>query len=304
MTTVEQIADAVLYEGYNLYPYRPSSIKNQQRWNFGLVYPANFSGVADGSGISLMQTECLALGGSSTRISVRVRFLQAKDRDIVSRSDGWQEAIQREVSLALALSDAPLKRPFRFGPEGNIPSINSSIEGQIELLAKEVQNGLYRVTLRISNLTQLREPAIGHEMVIPHTMISTHSILESLDGQFVSLLEPPDELRTMAADCCNIGTWPVLAGNRESRRQVLSSPIILYDYPEIAPESPGNLFDGAEIDEILTLRILTMTDEEKAEMRNSDERTRQMLERTEQLPPEYLAKLHGVLRDPRSAGGL
>ena len=81
---------------------------------------------------------------------------------------------------------------------------------------------------------------------------------------------------------------------------MLSSPIILYDYPQIAPESPGDLFDGAEIDEILTLRILTMTDEEKREMRKTDERARKMLERTESLPMEHLMKLHGTLRDLRA----
>lgn len=77
---------------------------------------------------------------------------------------------------------------------------------------------------------------------------------------------------------------------------MLSSPIILYDYPEIAPESPGELFDGTEIDEILTLRILTMTDDEKTEARQTDERVRQILDRTEALPPEDFMKLHGVLR--------
>ena len=77
---------------------------------------------------------------------------------------------------------------------------------------------------------------------------------------------------------------------------VLSSPIILYDYPQIAPESAGNLFDSTEIDEILSLRILTLTDAEKAEMRQSDDRTRGILERTENMPEEQFMKLHGILR--------
>ena len=84
---------------------------------------------------------------------------------------------------------------------------------------------------------------------------------------------------------------------------MLVSPIILYDYPEIAPESPGDLFDGTEIDEILTLRILTMTDQEKEEMRNSDPHLRDLLERTESLSPEQLWKLHGVLRNPSAPAG-
>jgi hydrogenase maturation protease len=77
---------------------------------------------------------------------------------------------------------------------------------------------------------------------------------------------------------------------------MLSSPIILYDYPKIAPESAGALFDGTEIDEILTLRIMTLTDQEKMEMASTDERAKEILERTESMPPEQFMKLHGILR--------
>ena len=94
----------------------------------------------------------------------------------------------------------------------------------------------------------------------------------------------------------------MLAGDEGSHDAMLSSPVILYDYPQIAPESPQNLFDGTEIDEILTLRIMTLTDEEKAEIRRGDERTRAMLERTENMPAEQLMKLHGALRGlPRTS---
>jgi hydrogenase maturation protease len=134
---------------------------------------------------------------------------------------------------------------------------------------------------------------------LARALVSAHTILEASGGEFVSLVDPP-KLHRDAAQCCkNVGTWPVLVGDPGQRDTLLSSPIILYDYPEIAPESPGNLFDGAEIDEILSLRILTMTDDEKREMRQSDDRTRQILERTESLPEEHFAKLHGVLRGMR-----
>ena len=39
MSPVESVVQALLYEGYMLYPYRPSSVKNRQRWTFGGVYP-------------------------------------------------------------------------------------------------------------------------------------------------------------------------------------------------------------------------------------------------------------------------
>ena len=113
---------------------------------------------------------------------------------------------------------------------------------------------------------------------------------------------PPDQISELAASCKNLGTWPVLVGEPGERDTLLSSPIILYDYPQIAPESVGDLFDGTEIDEILSLRIMTLTDEEKREMSQSDERARQMLERTETLPVEQLMKLHGVLRNLPPSG--
>ena len=115
---------------------------------------------------------------------------------------------------------------------------------------------------------------------------------------FISLLEPPEEAQAYARDCQNLHTWPVLVGNEGERNTMLSSPIILYDYPQIAPESPGPLFDGGEIDEILSLRILTLTDEEKEQMRQ-DERTREILDRTEALTPEQFMKLHGAIRELR-----
>jgi hypothetical protein len=91
----------------------------------------------------------------------------------------------------------------------------------------------------------------------------------------------------------------VLVGAEGERTMLLASPIILYDYPQIAPESPGNLFDGTEIDEILTLRIMTMTDEEKREMGATDARARALLDRTESLDQEQLMALHGTLRGLR-----
>jgi hydrogenase maturation protease len=50
----------------------------------------------------------------------------------------------------------------------------------------------------------------------------------------------------------------------------------------------------------LSLRIMTLTDEEKREMRESDDRARKILERTESLPEEQLMKLHGALRGLRA----
>jgi hypothetical protein len=81
---------------------------------------------------------------------------------------------------------------------------------------------------------------------------------------------------------------------------MLASPIILYDYPQVAPESPGDLFDATEIDEILTLRILALTEEEKQAMAAVDKRAQALLTRTESLAREQLLGLHGTIRGLRT----
>ena len=160
------------------------------------------------------------------------------------------------------------------------------------------------MTLEISNVSRHpSEQSLDRDGALLHSFVSTHAILESAEGEFISLLDPPTALRSVAETCRNQGLWPVLVGEEGDCHTLLASPIILYDYPQVAPESPGDLFDGAEIDEILSLRILTMTDDEKREMRYSDERAREILERTENLPEEQLMKLHGALGSLRSRKG-
>jgi hypothetical protein len=122
-------------------------------------------------------------------------------------------------------------------------------------------------------------------------------VLRARDAEFVSLTDPPQELRAPAEACRNEGVWPVLVGELGDRHTLLASPIILEDHPRIAPESPGDLFDGGEIDQMLTLNILSLTDEEKAEMRQSDPKAREILERTEALTEQEMMNLHGAIRD-------
>jgi hypothetical protein len=293
MTTVEQIADAILYEGYILYPYRGSALKNGQRWNFGVLYPPSYADAQQGSDSSVMRCECLARGGS---LKVTVRFLQLVTRD------HWQEAIARQVE-----TDGPGTHSFLF-PESEDRDDNGIVrrqerlEGFIEVSVQPVQQGWSRVSVRISNCRAFDVPQTdcgawpARESALRRSLVSTHAILRVPGGEFASLLDPPEELRPLASQCLNVGLWPVLAGDSAARDTMLASPIILYDYPQIAPESAGALFDGTEIDEILSLRILALTDDEKREMRETDPRARSLLERTEALDAEQWLRLHGVMR--------
>src|ERR1035441_2152259 len=120
-------------------------------------------------------------------------------------------------------------------------------------------------------------------------------------GEFISMIDPPEWAKTAVAECENVGGWPVLADPDGGRDIVLSSPIILYDHPEVAPESPGELYDGLEIDEILTLRTLALSDDEKLQARATDARAAALIDRVEAMDARDIVKLHGTVRSPRPA---
>src|ERR1700680_4818065 len=109
---VEQIANAVLYEGYMLYPYRPSAVKNRQRFNFGVLYPGEYCELQCGAEASEMKTECLVECTPASTIEVKTRFLQLAARQ------GWQEGLEREVCLEAcaleSLVENPLMQSFTF----------------------------------------------------------------------------------------------------------------------------------------------------------------------------------------------
>jgi hypothetical protein len=120
-------------------------------------------------------------------------------------------------------------------------------------------------------------------------------------GAFVSMTDPPEWAQAAVLSCENIGCWPVLAGPPDCREVMLASPIILPDHPELASESPGDLYDGTEIDEILTLRTLALTDEEKDAARATDPRSAALIDRVDAMDPETMAQLHGTIRALRPA---
>jgi len=344
---VERIAAAVLYEGYALYPYRPSAVKNRQRWNFGVVCPQSYSAAQNGTEASLMQTECLLRPTSNARLSIRVKFLQLISREVAIPIDSqvndstidlarfqlvpsleheghlyqtWQEAVEREIGpIELDLRGSAHQsqtRSFEFQGNTDVEQLRSPDDGHICGVVIRRQDGLSgvvtvaiirsgdlndaglaKVSVQVINTTSFDNAADkSRDEALLSSFVSTHAILNVHSGEFISLLDPSSELSELVATCNNVGTFPVMAGEKGTSDCMLSSPIILYDYPEIAAESPGDLFDGTEIDEILTLRIMTLTDEEKREMRESDVRAKQLLERTEMLPLEHFMKLHGVMK--------
>jgi hydrogenase maturation protease len=306
---VDRIADAVLYEGYILYPYRPA-VKNQHRWTFGGIVPRAYSEAHAGSDPWSMQTECLIRGSGRTTLGVKVRFLHVLERttrDGALPGPAWQEAVERVVDapdLILGeLVDRPHLLPFAFPPSEVVDEFvrrQEGIEGVVDISAQPLREGGFKLTVRMVNLTPLEAAEqVSRDEAMLRAFASTHTILTSREGQFLSLTDPPEDWRDAAGGCRNLGCWPVLVGEEGQTDTMLSSPIILSDYPQVAPESPGDFFDGTEIDEMLTLRILTLTEEEKRQMADTDERTRELLARTEALAREQLLSLHGTIRGLR-----
>lgn len=290
----ERVADAVMYEGYILYPYRASAVKNQFRWQFGLVAPRGYADQHIGEAWCA-QTECVLDANLQSHVTLKVRCLQLQNSD---RADWDEAAVQVPLHVSILLEDL-LDR------EREVPFVIAGAERitGVVRLAAERPHGLIKLTVRVENLSpwppsQLPRGAAPPDRneVLRHTLIAVHSLLHVEGGSFVSLLDPPPAALDAVASCRNERTWPVLAGPPGSTDLMLSLPIILYDYPAIAPESSGDFFDATEIDELLALRVMTLTDAEKREAAETDERARQIVERSSDHDAVGLAKLHGAVR--------
>ena len=338
---VDKLVQAVLYEGYILYPYRPS-VKNHQRWTFGGLFPQAWADSYSTGDNSSMQAECILLDGVDSKLGVEVRFLHLVDRQVAELADPirawpasgepsmravsslavddkthrpWQEAMERVVAPPTAtierLLDCPARHEFSFSanrivePIANLGGLivgafvreQRQVTVAVDLSAARLDDRVVRISARVSNVTPIDDsPSLNRDAALVQSLVSTNIVLDAVGGKFASMTDPPAIAEKHVAACKNSGAWPVLVGEPGVDSTMLAAPIILYDYPKIAPESPGDLFDGTEIDEILTLRVLTLTEDEKRDVASVDSRAREMLQRTESLAREQLMSLHGTMR--------
>jgi hypothetical protein len=287
--TALKVADAVLYEGYVLYPYRASSIKNQFRWQFGIVAPRDWS--EDGGEPWQMRTECLIEPQGSPEVEITIRFLQVEEQ-VAPDGAPWDTGVERRLGIGrLAIADllaAARMYPF------DIPAAGGSISGIAHANAEEI-DGLIKLHVTIENTTALPKEC-DRALAMRRSLTGAHTLLTVTGGAFVSLTDPPENAQRAARACSNLHTWPVLVGADGDRSTMLSSPIILPDYPQVSPESPGDLYDATEIDEILTLRVMTLTDDEKREACATDRRAKAIIERSDSIPRQMFERLHGAVR--------
>ncbi len=334
-----KVADAVLYEGYLLYPYRQSAQKNQARFQFGVLMPPAYL-AADDSERSASQTECLAECADDAQVEICVRYLQLRRREVQAttpegglagtdrlRHGGaeytpWDEAAECEQWFTLPVADllgGGTQRSFGSpsgaearklaDPQGGVAAwltwrwsrLNGVLDAQAERVAGPYR--ALRLRVRVENRTQPPAAPRDRPHALPHALISAHILIGIDGGTFLSMTDPPEWAAAEVAACTQDGTWPVLTGPPECRSLMLSAPVILPDHPEIAPESAGDLFDATEIDEILTLRTMALTEDEKAQARATDPRAAALLDRVNGLPPEMLERMHGAIRYLSGTGG-
>ena len=209
MDAARSIAEAVLYEGYILWPYRRSAIKNRQRWTFGGVYPRAYSETHGGADPWLMQTQCLITGNENTTVEARVRFLHVTERKIgAKRGEAlefveelrvgrelylpWEEATEREIALgpfAVGELESPMHSAIDIPggsseetltgdeeePAGAIVRCWRALCGTVEMEAEPLGGGVYRVTVAITNTTpwtgENREGAPGHTLTASKSLL-------------------------------------------------------------------------------------------------------------------------------------
>jgi hypothetical protein len=324
-------ADAVLYEGYLLYPYRSTAAKNQARWQFGVLSPPGAAEAGVGEEPGLVVQCLLQPGQDGATVTVHLRFLQLQHRQAEREvGDGrfapveeflgggsswtsWDEAVEVERDLG-AFTVADLRRgaerivevpggeEVEEVPGGRLVRRRWPLRALVAL-SSEADGGLLRLRLAVTNTA---EPATEKEAALRSSLIGTHLLLTGDRARFVSVIDPPEGAREAAGRCRQHRCWPVLAGDGGPDGQtsdvVLAAPIILYDHPAVAPESAGAMFDSTEIDEILTLRVMTLTDEEKAQARATDARAAAIIDRCDRMSREDLQRLHGILRAPHAVG--
>jgi hypothetical protein len=322
---VRAVADAVLYEGYPLYPYRASSAESQSRWQLGVLGPPGAAGAGVGEEPAMSMQCLLDVHRPDATVTVHLRFLRVQTRQVERRDpDGrhvpvneltvagrsmlsWSEAVEAEESLApLRLcaetaANVPIDLCARREAEplddgaGRVVRRRWPITGSVRVRA-EPDDSLLRLSVTVRNE---RDGADADpDLAIRSSLIGAHLVLEADGAEFVSLLEPPARAQAAAGRCRQDRCWPVLAGPAGTSALLLGAPIVLYDHPQVAEPSPGARFDSTEIDEILTLRVMTMTDAEKAGARSADPRARELIDRCEAMSPAELQRLHGIFRDP------
>lgn len=326
LAAARRVADAVLYEGYVLFPYRASALKNRYRWQWGVAIPRAQADLG-ASEPSEMSCQVALRAPEGTRVSVCARFLHLRLRQMQD-VDGtpvdeldvagvaqptWEEGLEHEVSVVVTLGTETVTRsppeptrlhavePFTLDAEETVQDLRPAgravrttwpVAGVLLVDVTRTGDDVWTLQVVVRNETSWSQRRAAREDVLRRSIVGTHVLLHTDDGAFASVIDPPS---WADADLRQRGLHPVLIG--EPDQVVLGAPIILYDHPQIAPESPGPSFDATEVDELLALAVMGLTDDEKRRARATDPRAADLIDRTDTLPDDVHRRLHGTIRE-------
>ena len=332
------LADAVLYEGYVLYPYRATSPKNQVRFQWGVLMPADVV-ARDASERDTLRAG-VVVEGRAGELTVQIRFLHVQRRAVQrATEDGfadaerldtattahvpWDEAVEREVTITVPLVstgsttgdgsttasfaqtiDVPGGEDFEDVHDdgrvvGRLVRTREPVRLGVQVTVARPPSpyGVVQVDVRLRNVTPATEqPGDTRPAWLRRALVAAHLLLGIDGGRFVSQLDPPEWAKGYVAECTNEGAFPVLANPGEDATVMLASPIILYDHAHVAPESASAFFDALEVDELLSLRTMTLSEEEKRGARGTDPRTAALLDEVDAIGPDLWDRLHGTVR--------
>lgn len=330
---LESLTSTLLYEGYSLFPYHRNAIKNQKPIPFGVVYPSAYNQFNVHAHCEMITDCVLNSTKDSTlNINVRFLHLiktevfeNKKEGNIADNfvpvydlyqgnslyQSGWQ-TIERTIPIHnfLPATNEAKEKSISFSFEEEIKEENI-YDDQKVILGKKIASILpvngnilvklipveniadaFRVLVIINNTTPIENAGdISRDEIFRQSFLSTNTILKVENGEFISSQDPPAVWTDAVAASSNKDTWPILID--KGNTTFLSSPIIVYDYPEINPKSKGDLFDSLEIEEALMLHFSVMSDEEKEKIATSDEKLRAMLDKVSQVTPDEIISLHG-----------
>ena len=323
------VANAVLYEGYLLYPYTASAPKNRIRWQFGVVVPHAYLSANTGE-TAEQQTEVLVEpdAAAAAKVTVRLRFLHVEARRVEELRGGafepveslkaggtrylsFDEATEREITLSLDASPGSevvfpiaidggtseeMLRDEAGATRGRMVRERWPLRGTLTLRCDMVPGAesLLKLQVRVENGSGV--VAGERSGALRTAFVSTHVLLAAENARFISVLDPTPAAADATPKLVNRHVFPVLVGDKAADEQrgalMLSSPIILYDFPAVAPQTDSDAFDGTEIDELLTLSVLSLPDAERDEARATDPRARAIIERAESFSMQDLARVH------------
>jgi hypothetical protein len=270
VTRLEEFVDALLWEGYALYPYTPGATKNATPTPFGIVYPPAY---AAGSPHTFDRLKLQCIATNTELVSATIAFLEP--------SGPRHEGVERRIELT---EPGPVEFAF------------DAVRGRAELTLEPFDiDGIARVTVAVENTTPVPE-GLDRGAALRAAMLSTHVVVRADHGRFFSPIAPPDDVATAVMTCANVNTFPVLATPADDA--ILGAAIMLPDHPQLAPESRGGMFDSTEIEEALLLHVMALSDAEREQA--TDPAVRAMIERVATTTPAELMALHGrvTVRDP------